>query len=337
MGCFNSTGFISKLPIRYGDRVVCFIALENIHGISGHSLYYPDSVVAPYFLPVRGEYDDYGSVYEVDRTPIVDFIEKRCDCGIEEVLKAVERCLYGDTLNDNIEYWSKDGKENEDLVGYNKLVKLFGGKDVRPILLLEHEDVYDQLTDRYFENPCEWRIQPEDKVKLFFSVIKDYKQFYEKHKDAIDASKALSFDLRDSMPKLADSGISEYFRPLMLDYGDEIAKEAIELSRKSRDCGFLIYSDLNRSMCFVRDMTLQELFEMYEKCKDEIVRLHRLFIIYSLSPMYFGFSKTSGEQNYNMDCLCRLMKVCKDKADSMYKDYVDNYSYEDVEDDGKGC
>lgn len=336
MGCFNSTGFISKLPIRYGDRVVCFIALENIHGITGHSLYYPDSVVAPYFLPVRGEYDDYGSVCEVDRTPIVDFIEKRCDCGIEEVLKAVERCLYGDTLKENIEYWSKDGKENEDLVGYNKLVKLFGSKDVRPILLLEHEDVYDQLTDRYFENTSGWsRIQPEDKVKLFFSAINDYKQFYEKHKEAIDASKLLSFDLYDDMPKLADDGICGSFSRFMIADDDEISEEAVELHKKYQDCKFLIYSELSRSMRFVEKMTAQEQFEMYEKCEDEIVRVHRLYTIYSLSPMYFGFSKTSGEQDYNMDCLCRMMKVCKDKADSMYKDYVERYSWDEDDEDNE--
>ena len=77
MGCFNSSGFISKLPILGGDKVVCFIALENKDGISGHPLYYPDSVVAPYFLPVRGEYNEYGSLYNVVKSPIVDFIEKQ--------------------------------------------------------------------------------------------------------------------------------------------------------------------------------------------------------------------------------------------------------------------
>lgn len=28
MGCFNTTGFLSRLPIFYGDRVVCFLGKE---------------------------------------------------------------------------------------------------------------------------------------------------------------------------------------------------------------------------------------------------------------------------------------------------------------------
>ena len=339
MGCFNSSGFISKLPILGGDKVVCFIALENEDGISGHSLYYPDSVVAPYFLPVRGEYNEYGSLYNVVKSPIVDFIEKRCECSIENVLNAVERCLYGETLGDNIEYWSKDSNDNEDLVGYNKLLKLFhNDKNVRPILLLEHEDVYDNLTDRYFENTSGWSsVQPEDKVKLFFSAIDEYKAFYEKYKEKFDSSQSLLYAITDDLPKLADGGISDMFSSFHLgfDTEKEISDEGCALHDKYRNkhCTFLIYSELSRSIGFTDRMTLQELFEMYDKCQDEIIRVHRLYTIYSLSPMYFCFSKTAGEQNYNMDCLCRLMSVCKDKADSMYKDYVEEYSRDEDDED----
>ena len=67
MGCFNTTGFLSRLSIKYGDRVVAFICqtTDNTFVISR---YYQDSNISPIFLPVFGEYDDYGSIENIDDT-----------------------------------------------------------------------------------------------------------------------------------------------------------------------------------------------------------------------------------------------------------------------------
>lgn len=110
MGCFNTTGFISKLPIRCGDRVVCFIASENPDR-NLRELYLPDALIAPWGLPVRGKYDDYGSVEQIDRDFNVEIIEKITGAKVEDVYKAVERCLYGHSLEDNIKYWERADNE----------------------------------------------------------------------------------------------------------------------------------------------------------------------------------------------------------------------------------
>ena len=59
MGCFGTSGFLSRLPILSGQRVVCFIA--SVHNdVDIRMTFYPDSLVSPYCLPIHGKYDDYG-------------------------------------------------------------------------------------------------------------------------------------------------------------------------------------------------------------------------------------------------------------------------------------
>ena len=172
MGCFNTTGFISKLPIRCGDRVVCFIASENPDR-NLRELFLPDALIAPWGLPVRGKYDDYGSVEQIDRNFNVEIIEKICDgTDIEQIYKGVERCLYGDdgNVDSNIKYW-KDNKEELKL--YKPLLKLYGdSKDyIKKInkmigskyktqpsifLLFEHEAIYDEITSKDIKWGYSW-------------------------------------------------------------------------------------------------------------------------------------------------------------------------------------
>lgn len=339
MGCFNSTGFISKLPILGGDRVVCFIGLQNQYGIDGHELWYPDSVVAPFFLPVRGEYNEYGSLCNIDETPITKLLEKYGAWDIESILSRIERCLYGEqknnTLDSNIKYWKK-AKNKEEVEGYEKLKTLFKDVNVKPVLLFEHEDVYDNVTRDYFENTSGWpRTKPEDKVRLFFDAIEDYKKFYNDFKDKFDNDQVLMSYLGDDLPKIA------YDRPTFNsrfffcrnEDDEELRERGEELYKKHTGHYRLIYSDLHRTFTLLDDMSTLDLFEMYDTCREEIERFYKLWIVYAFSPMYFGFSKTAGEQNYNMDCMCRLMTVCKDKADSMYKDYVERYSWDEDDED----
>lgn len=62
MGCWNETCDLSKLPIRYGDKVK-FLILLNV-GAGGKSYYYNDTYI-PLALPLSGEYNDYGSVENI--------------------------------------------------------------------------------------------------------------------------------------------------------------------------------------------------------------------------------------------------------------------------------
>jgi len=332
MGCFNSTGFISKLPILGGDRVVCFIGLQNQYGIDGHELWYPDSVVAPFFLPVRGEYNEYGSLCNIDDTPITKLLEKHGAWDIESILSRIERCLYGEqknnTLDSNIKYWKK-AKNKEEVNGYEKLKTLFRDVNVKPVLLFEHEDVYDKITETYFENTSGWStIQPEDRIKLFYEAVSDYKDFYLKYKEKFDTDEFLGYILVDDMPKISYDGPYPFSRFRHVKE-DDISHEGVVLHGKHKNHCTLVYSQLHKSLTFCDRLSCDELFDLYENCRTEIERYQKMWMLFSLSPMYIGFSKTAGEQNYNMDCLLKILTVCKDKASSMYEDYVERYKYEE--------
>lgn len=108
MGSFNSTGFISKIPITYGDKVVCIIATVNKN--IGRELYYPDSMLSPWTFPIYGEYDDYGSIENVRRDFHVELLEKIFGTDIEKVCRGIERMIYGANLDKCIEYWKNNKK-----------------------------------------------------------------------------------------------------------------------------------------------------------------------------------------------------------------------------------
>ena len=162
MGSFNSSGFISKLPIQYGDRVVCFIATENPSS-SIRSLYIPDCHLVPWGIPVRGKYNDYGSIQEIDEDYNTDFLRRlfKVD-NVEDIFNAVERCLYGDSVDENIKYWKHD---KDEVKKYKMLLPMYGNikeymkfmnssigskRKTQPLctLLFEHESVYDFITSK---------------------------------------------------------------------------------------------------------------------------------------------------------------------------------------------
>lgn len=155
MGSFNSTGFISKIPITYGDKVVCIIATVNKN--IGRELFYPDSMLSPWTFPIYGEYDDYGSIENVRRDFHVELLEKIFGTDIEKVCKGIERMIYGNNLDKCIEYW-KNNKEMTEL--YLPLKKLYDivnpswmgseSKDYQPypVLLFEHADIYEKFAAR---------------------------------------------------------------------------------------------------------------------------------------------------------------------------------------------
>ena len=65
MGCWNGTCMISNLPIIHGEKIKLVFLQKgyNKQSIIGESGYvYSTGIMCPAFLPITGEYDDYGSV-----------------------------------------------------------------------------------------------------------------------------------------------------------------------------------------------------------------------------------------------------------------------------------
>ena len=322
MGCFNSSGFISRLPILVGDRIVCFIGLQH-KDVQAHELYYPDALVSPYFLPIRGQYNDYGSIEHIDRTPIVDLLEKYAGIPIEEIMNGIERCLYGYTINDNIEYWKpdledihfNDEKEKEDYIKrhekdqeqYKNLVPLFengyiqrDGGDVTPVLMFEHEDIYDELFSK----------DGKDTVRLekFFKYVNDLHDFYEKYNIGKKS------DIAKLFGELIPSPGNNHISPLVL--FDFTGKKEKELKKILDEHGtyFSLLPNANwhtLSMC--DKLSIDEKFMVYTQCKDDLKQFVEMWYFYMECPMYFAYSKTAGEQWFNLKYHQKLIDVTQKK------------------------
>lgn len=80
MGSWNGTCGISKMPIRYGDRVklVLLKPTEYYKSVStGSGFCNPADMYTPLCLPITGEYNDYGCIEDIDEQPeLFDLIIK---------------------------------------------------------------------------------------------------------------------------------------------------------------------------------------------------------------------------------------------------------------------
>jgi hypothetical protein len=77
MGCWNATDGITGLPIIYPEPVRCFvIASRSPHPyLGGHC--HPDDAWYPIAPPIKGTYDDYGRVENIEPGVVADWLEHR--------------------------------------------------------------------------------------------------------------------------------------------------------------------------------------------------------------------------------------------------------------------
>lgn len=72
MGCWNGTCAVSNLAITYGDPCRLIIIEEKPYGYSGGGFCYSTDAWYPRVMPIKGIYDDYGSI---ERFELNDFHE----------------------------------------------------------------------------------------------------------------------------------------------------------------------------------------------------------------------------------------------------------------------
>lgn len=335
MGCFNSSGFISRLPIRAGDRVVCFIGLTHDE-VCGHDLYDPDSLVQPFFLPIRGSYDDYGSVELIDRTPIVELLEKYSGMSIDELLESVERCLYGSDLDANIKYW-EECHDTEEKVKYKKLKKFLDQANIygkeRPVLMMEHEEVYDKITEDFVETGWWFSLKPKERLAEFYEIINEILSIYtDNHErfDELKGAKELLFNMIPE-PKERVDGMSLRLFHLTFEFNnednakegdDKIVERLNKLGEKMDDFYCLIGGNVpSDTLAMYRMLTCEDMLKTYTACKDELRRFYNLWVVFSRAPMYFTYSQTAGMQEFDYELHKRVIDACNEKFQKDKKEY----------------
>lgn len=159
MGCFNHKGNFSNLPITYGDRIVVIVGVRPTDKTYiGQELdnFSPGCSFIPISVPIRGEYDDYGGIENIDRTPAIDKLEKFFGMETTKLVNLAERTCCG----------CEDQMEDEDKIAKKVLKDILydSGYSDRVLTLtyiMEHEKIFDHIVsianpkkkDKYF-----WRI-----------------------------------------------------------------------------------------------------------------------------------------------------------------------------------
>ncbi len=300
MGSFNTTGFLSSIPIKYGDKIVCFLGKRNTGSLELGS---PFAVVSPIYLPFYGEYNDYGYIKDVQPSKTVEILERISGTSVEEFCKGVERCLYGDTLGENLEYW--EGKEDREEEIYKPLLKVYN-RNSMPVLLFEHEDFYNKLFN--YEPDLILRFDEEPIFNLFYKLI---------------SKTAEIIDLLKSKGKLEDyvdyinvpmifSGIDTTRTNYFAWSKDAVGKKCSKLQEEVKGIhnpAFPSYCDSPEAFQMEKFLELEEIIELFQTEKEDVKKVFNMITSLRSIPMCIGFSKTAGEQNYNFQVLKKFYDV----------------------------
>lgn len=135
MGSWNETCAITNLPIFVGDRIMCMIMARTKSDLG--DAYSADSILQPVGLPFVGEYDDYGSIENVECPDFVSkFILSHEFIDIMEDCEGEPRVRY-ENLDEVLEKISAgDLRLPSDTPGGTEL-----------ILFMAHEYAYTELLD----------------------------------------------------------------------------------------------------------------------------------------------------------------------------------------------
>lgn len=326
MGSFNTTGFLSKIPIRYGDRVVCFLAkVAKNADVYGCTPYYPFSIVGPICLPVRGKYNDYGSIEDVDDTPMSSLICKLTEKeNIEDVFDGVSQCA-DSPIEYELNHWhySEDGVYEDDWYKEEcekivPILKLYNKEDV-PTLLFEHESFYDKFTE---ENHfiLDWNDEKRTKWDIFWDGMEKLGEAYEKFPEEMEVSDKRPYChllICDNDSSQLGSDIFLSYTSFIMKTGQKPNEDFVNAVKDIQIDAPMHYGEGERPFSLLKKLAVKTAFELYKESKEEIRRLNNMRYALMSIPMYCGLSKTAGEQSYNFKALKKFYELAIEKTDEL--------------------
>ena len=117
MGCYNHKGNFSQLPICGGDRAVVIIGITSPD--SQNDFFSPGESFTPISAPIRGTYNDYGGLENIDSTPGVDALVRFFGMDAESIISAAELAIMN-------KYEEPDEKINKAI---EKIMNICGCRD----------------------------------------------------------------------------------------------------------------------------------------------------------------------------------------------------------------
>lgn len=341
MGCFNSSGFLSKLPICYGDRVVCFLAKINRNAdVYGFCPYYPFSLVSPKCLPVYGRYDDYGAIENIEASPMVDFLENLTGVECEKLFKAVRSSGYS-RIKYELEHWGYYNEDTEERERYRKdweeflpLLKIYDVEDY-PVLLFEHEEIYNKFCEG--ESTLGHYGDKKTRFETFYDNLDVVSNLFNKYSDKEKYFKNIKISLYgfESCNELAWS-VMDY----LIDHKDnedkidkDFVKNLDKISKETRIKPLLNWNEGSEAFELLNNIDVNTAKNILIPCKDEVRKVCRLYEGLLSLPMYLGLSQTAGQQWYDLKAFDRFLTICKDFNDKKIEEAKENGEYDEEEDE----
>jgi len=148
MGCWNGTCMISNLPIISGEKVKLVI----LHDLFNHDRYsggfcYANGLMRPLFLPIDGEYNDYGMIENIVENRNFHFVTEHLKKAYSQI--EVEKEILNEfTLEDvltGIERSSLRVKRNKDL--FQPADKELTKGNLAFVMI--RKDIWDAICDEY--------------------------------------------------------------------------------------------------------------------------------------------------------------------------------------------
>lgn len=166
MGCFNHKCNFSQLPVAAGDRIVVIVGIRPIgpaKDVIELDNFAPGNSFTPISVPIRGEYNDYGSIENVDRTPGVEVLENFFGLSVETIVDCAERVSCG--CKDQVK---EDYKKIHNILNKDSFYSFYYKKnELEFTYIMEHEAIFDSLIaidNVPYKNRQFWRI-PNDFIE----------------------------------------------------------------------------------------------------------------------------------------------------------------------------
>ncbi len=338
MGCFNASGFFSKLPLQSGDEMVLIFCadLNRVAPKDALPIYVAERLV-PLNAPIYCEYNDYGSVFEntVVRDANAEFFEKSIGVNCEKLCDMIHD-FGGVTLDDLKKIKDAHAKEKDsefdkrriqEAEEYEKVLNIFlknfyhrWKNHTSLVWIMEHKDVYEKISS-IASGPVinNWRDDTDIsavRCKRAFEMAGEYKEF-DSHFNLLNERKFISA-VGDSMFKMMFSAIEENARE----------KTHNELKKFREKYGEGNHSFVS-SACLTDGGGLDEAFPTYaeivgvkewEKYSKNFIDFFRFTrIMYSLHRVFE--ESTYASQWVCTNSLSKVSNIINNKAQEICKKY----------------
>lgn len=178
MGCWNGTCGVSQIPILSGMKVKAYLILQSPYAeaIGGAGVCYTTAHFRPWFLPVNAEYNDYGSVENIEMDWNASYMLSKFQQWLK---KGDVRILENDECEINSPDIEKFTKLEDvfDCVERGALVFKHGKKELRVGMLLVLDGIFTAMVNeatRYISSKsCYWeKHDKEERKKFHASAVK---------------------------------------------------------------------------------------------------------------------------------------------------------------------